>query len=128
MRFANISKAKGGVFHEGPLGDEAKLAKGKLHFFYQPQLGTEAELLPITNSGQYDAVIAAATFLPKASVFKLGGVRIGAGTGNMACATWGGGNGEGGEAVLDEHAELQQPGHGADGAEGHAESGTGSGG
>ena len=91
---------KGGVFHDGPLGDETKLARGKLHFFYQPQLGTEAELLPITNAGQYDAVIAAATFLPKASVFKLGGVRIGAGTGNMACATWGGGNGEGGEAVL----------------------------
>jgi len=93
-------EAKGGVFHEGPLGDEGKLAKGKLHFFYQPQLGTEAELLPITNAGQYDAVIAAATHLPKGSVFKLGGVRIGAGTGNMACATWGGGNGEGGEAVL----------------------------
>ncbi len=91
---------KGGVFHDGPLGDETKLACGKLHFFYQPQLGTEAELLPITNAGQYDAVIAAATFLPKASVFKLGGVRIGAGTGNMACATWGGGNGEGGGAVL----------------------------
>ena len=54
-------EGKGGVFHEGPLGDEAKLAKGKMHFFYQPQLGTEAELLPITNSGQYDAVIAAAT-------------------------------------------------------------------
>ena len=93
-------EAKGGVFHEGALGDEAKLAKGKLHFFYQPQLSTEAELLPVTGSGQYDAVIAAATFLPKASVFKLGGVRIGAGTGNMTCAIWGGGNGEGGEAVL----------------------------
>ena len=82
---------KGGVFHEGPLADEAKLARGKLHFFYQPQLGTEAEILPITKDGQFDAVIAAATHLPKASVFKLGGVRIGAGTGNMACACWGAG-------------------------------------
>ncbi|MGB8314901.1 MAG: NAD(P)-dependent oxidoreductase [Aestuariivirga sp.] len=93
-------EVRGGVFHDGALADEAKLAKGKLHFFYQPQLSTEAEFLPITNSGQYDAVIAAATFLPKASAFKLGGVRIGAGTGNMACASWGGGNGEGGEAAL----------------------------
>jgi lactate dehydrogenase-like 2-hydroxyacid dehydrogenase/phosphoserine aminotransferase len=96
---AHIEK-RGGVFHEGPLGDAAKLAKGKAHFFYQPHLSTEAELLPITSDGQYDAVIAAATFLPKQSKFALGGVRIGAGTGNMACACWGGGNGAGGEAVL----------------------------
>ena len=37
--------------HEGALADEAKLAKGKLHFFYQPQLSTEAELLPIAADG-----------------------------------------------------------------------------
>jgi hypothetical protein len=41
-------------------------------------------------------VIAAATFLPKESMFECGGVRIGAGTGNMGSASWGGGNGEGG--------------------------------
>ena len=87
---------KGGVFHDAPLGDAAKLAKGKLHFFYQPHLSTEAEILPITKDGQFDAVIAAATHLPKQSVFRLGGVRIGAGTGNMACTCWG----AGGEAVL----------------------------
>ncbi len=92
--------AKGGIFHEGPMAGEAKLEKGKIHFFYQPELSTEAEILPQTDKGQYDAVIAAATFLPKASVFKLGGVRIGAGTGNMGSASWGGGNGEGGEAPL----------------------------
>jgi lactate dehydrogenase-like 2-hydroxyacid dehydrogenase len=91
---------KGGVFHEGPVGDEKKLAKGKIHFFYQPDLSTEAEILPQTNKGQYDAVIAAATFLPKACVFPLGGVRIGAGTGNMGSASWGGSNGEGGGAPL----------------------------
>lgn len=96
---AHVEK-KGGVFHEGPLKDETKLAKGKIHFFYQPELSTEAEILPQTDRGQYDAVIAAATFLPKASNFPLGGVRIGAGTGNMACACWGGGNGEGGTAPL----------------------------
>ncbi|MBC8036436.1 MAG: phosphoglycerate dehydrogenase, partial [Rhizobiales bacterium] len=93
-------ESKGGVFHEGAAAKEAKLEKGKIHFFYQPELSTEAEILPQTDKGQYDAVIAAATFLPKGSVFKLGGVRIGAGTGNMGSASWGGGNGEGGEAPL----------------------------
>ncbi len=87
---------KGGVFHEGLVGDDTRLAPGKLHFFYQPNLSTEMELLPVTKAGHYDAVIAAATFLPKDSVFKLGGVRIGTGTGNMACTCWG----QGGDAVL----------------------------
>ncbi len=93
-------EAKHGVFHDGPLVDRAKLKGGRIHFFYQPDLSTEAELLPITDQGQYDAVIAAATFLPKASVFPQGGVRIGAGTGNMGAASWGGGNGIGGTAPL----------------------------
>ncbi|MBB4238057.1 NAD(P)-dependent oxidoreductase [Rhizobium esperanzae] len=91
---------KGGVFHVGPIGDGSALEKGRIHFFYQPDLSTEAEILPQTDKGQYDALIAAATFIPKASVFSLGGVRIGAGTGNMGSASWGGGNGEGGEAPL----------------------------
>ncbi|MBX5068598.1 NAD(P)-dependent oxidoreductase [Rhizobium lentis] len=91
---------KGGVFHLGPLSDRAGLEKGRIHFFYQPNLSTEAEILPQTDKGQYDALIAAATFIPKASVFPLGGVRIGAGTGNMGSASWGGGNGEGGTAPL----------------------------
>jgi len=92
-------ESKGGSFH---LGDQAehKALKPGIHFFYLPDISTEAEILPITNKGQYDAVIAAATFLPKDSVFKLGGVRIGAGTGNMGSASWGGGNGTGGEAPL----------------------------
>lgn len=93
-------EGKGGVFHSGPIGDGKPLEAGKLHFFYQPDLSTEAEILPQTAMGQYDAVIAAATFLPKASKFPLGGVRIGAGTGNMGCASWGGGNGAGGEAPI----------------------------
>ncbi|MGZ2460034.1 NAD(P)-dependent oxidoreductase [Rhizobium sp. IY2] len=91
---------KGGVFHLGALGDRSTLEKGRVHFFYQPNLSTEAEILPQTDRGQYDALIAAATFIPKASVFPLGGVRIGAGTGNMGSASWGGGNGEGGNAPL----------------------------
>ncbi len=93
-------EARGGVFHVGPLGDESTLRKGRIHFFYQPGLSTEAEILPQTDRGQYDAVIAAATFLPKNSVFPLGGVRIGAGTGNMGSASWGGGSGVGGSAPL----------------------------
>ncbi|PCD69905.1 NAD(P)-dependent oxidoreductase [Rhizobium phaseoli] len=91
---------KGGSFHLGPLSDRARLEKGRIHFFYQPNLSTEAEILPQTDKGQYDALIAAATFIPKASVFPRGGVRIGAGTGNMGSASWGGGNGEGGDAPL----------------------------
>lgn len=93
-------EAQGAVFHDGPYTDDRKLAKGKIHFFYQPHLSTAPEILAVTGKGQYDAVIAAATFLPKESVFPLGGVRIGAGTGNMGSASWGGGNGEGGTAPL----------------------------
>lgn len=92
--------AKGGVFHETALGDENALEKGRIHFFYVPDISTEAEIMAVAGKGQYDAVIAAATFLPKASVFRLGGVRIGAGTGNMGSDSWGGGNGTGGEAAL----------------------------
>src|SRR5262249_17279610 len=50
--------------------------------------------------GRYDGLIAAATFIPKDAVFQQGGVRIGAGTGNMGSKSWGGGNGVGGQAPL----------------------------
>ncbi len=92
-------EAQGGVFHEGPLNGQ-DLAPGMVHFFYQPDLSTEAEILPQTDQGQYDALIAAATFIPAAAKFAEGGVRIGAGTGNMGSASWGGGNGTGGDAPL----------------------------
>ncbi len=93
-------EAKGGVFHEKGYEEGQSLEKGKLHFFYVPDISTESEIMAVAGNGQYDAVIAAATFLPKASQFEFGGVRIGAGTGNMGSASWGGGNGEGGHAVL----------------------------
>lgn len=93
-------EAKGGIFHEGRIPEGAVLEKGKIHFFYQPDLSTEEAILPQTEQGQYDAVIAAATFLPQAALFPEGGVRIGAGTGNMNSASWGGGNGTKGEAPL----------------------------
>ena len=91
---------KGGVFHEGSVKDARVPEDGKLHFFYQPHLSTADEILTETDQGQYDAVIAAATFIPAAAKFRLGGVRIGTGTGNMGSASWGGPNGEGGEAPL----------------------------
>lgn len=90
----------GGVFHEGLCPDDANLEVGKIHYFYQPDLSREDELLPITKDGQYDATIVAATFLPEGSKFVEGGVRIGAGTGNMGSTSWGGGNGDGGVAPL----------------------------
>ncbi|WP_411968033.1 NAD(P)-dependent oxidoreductase [Mesorhizobium sp. CA6] len=63
-------------------------------------MSTRDELLAEAGDGRYDAVIAAATFIPAETRFRLGGVRIGAGTGNMGSASWGGGSGEGGEAPL----------------------------
>ena len=71
---------KGGVFHEGSIDEDSVLEAGKIHFFYQPDLSRIDEILPQTDKGQYDALIAAATFFPKESVFNEGGVRIGAGT------------------------------------------------
>ena len=93
-------ESRGGAFHLGGEVEHKSLAAGKIHFFYLPDISTEAEILPITDKGQYDAVIAAATYLPKSSKFAMGGVRIGTGTGNMGSASWGGGNGMGGETPL----------------------------
>jgi lactate dehydrogenase-like 2-hydroxyacid dehydrogenase len=98
-------ESKGGEFHDKALEihdflKTDKLETGKVHFFYQPDLSREQEILDQTAYGQYDATIAAATFFPAAAKFDLGGVRIGAGTGNMGSASWGGGNGEGGVAAL----------------------------
>ncbi|MGH6855156.1 MAG: NAD(P)-dependent oxidoreductase, partial [Aestuariivirga sp.] len=52
-------ESKGGVFHKGPLAQGAKLETGKIHFFYQPDLSREGEILRQSDKGQYDAVIAA---------------------------------------------------------------------
>lgn len=93
-------EAKGGRFHAAALGDRTELERGRVHFFYQPDLSTREELLEAAGDGRYDAVIAAATFLPPETVFPLAGVRIGAGTGNMGSRSWGGGSGDGGTAVL----------------------------
>ncbi len=91
-------ESRGGVFHDGAYQRE-DLPAG-VHFFYQPDLSAEAEIIAQTADGRYDALIAAATFIPRQAIFPFGGVRIGAGTGNMGSASWGGGNGEGGSAPL----------------------------
>ncbi|MCB1378025.1 MAG: phosphoglycerate dehydrogenase [Alphaproteobacteria bacterium] len=93
-------EAQGCVFHDGPLRGARNLAKGTIHFFYQPNLATADEIRAAASKGQFDAVIAAATYIPPDADFPLGGVRIGAGTGNMGSLSWGGGNGEGGAAPL----------------------------
>ncbi len=93
-------ESKGGVFHLGSQQKTGDLAAGKLHFFYDPGLSIEAEILAETADAKYDALIAAATFFPAGSQFAHGGVRIGAGTGNMGSDSWGGGNGMGGLAPL----------------------------
>jgi lactate dehydrogenase-like 2-hydroxyacid dehydrogenase len=92
-------EGQGGVFHQGALVSGAALGPG-VHFFYQPDLSREAEILGQTAEGQYDAVIAAATLIPAGALFGEGGVRIGAGTGNMGSRSWGGGSGRGGSAPL----------------------------
>lgn len=92
-------EARGGSFHEGPYDPARPLPPG-LHFFYQPELSQADEIRAQTADGRYDGLIAAATFIPAEARFALGGVRIGAGTGNMGSASWGGGGGMGGGAVL----------------------------
>lgn len=93
------AEATGATWHDGSAADAASLKAG-VHFFYQPGLSTNDELMAEAGNEQYDATIVAATFLPAGTKFPLGGVRIGAGTGNMGSSSWGGGNGEGGVAPL----------------------------
>ncbi|MCM2477100.1 phosphoglycerate dehydrogenase [Rhizobium sp. CG5] len=93
-------ESRGGAFHFSAVEQAGPLKPGALHFFYQPDLSTGDELMAAAGKGQYDAVIAAATVLPAGTIFPLGGVRIGAGTGNMGSLSWGGGGGEGGTAPL----------------------------
>ena len=76
-----------------------------LHFFYQPDLSREEELLAVTGEAQFDALIAAATVIPAPARFSEGAVRIGAGTGNMGSLSWGGADGSG-TAPPNEHAQF----------------------
>lgn len=92
-------ESRGGRFHTGSARG-ARADEGRASFFYLPHLSTRDELIAEAGDGLYDAVIAAATFLPAETRFDLGGVRIGTGTGNMGSASWGGGDGIGGVAPL----------------------------
>ena len=69
-------------------------------FDYRPNLARTDEILALTANGEYDAVIAAATRIPQGACFSEGGVRIGAGTANMASASWMSGNASSGNAPL----------------------------
>ncbi|MCP3673011.1 MAG: hypothetical protein GY829_00875 [Gammaproteobacteria bacterium] len=91
---------RGGIFYRSGIEADQEYTKGNLHFFYLPDLSKEQEILEHTSSGQYDALITAATVIPALAQFDFGGVRIGSGTGNMGSASWGGGNGVGGIAPL----------------------------
>ena len=92
-------EGKGGFFHFGQAEANLSVPPG-LHFYYVPDLSDEAEILALTENGAYDAVIAAATSIPPSARFAEGGVRIGAGTGNMKSADWGGSDGKNGTAPL----------------------------
>ncbi|MEP6827032.1 MAG: NAD(P)-dependent oxidoreductase [Aestuariivirga sp.] len=91
-------ETKGGTFHMEGLPKVG--GDGSFHFYYHPDISTREEILAIAGSGQFDALIAAATLIPPEAKFRLGGVRIGAGTGNMGSTSWGGPNGIGGTAPL----------------------------
>lgn len=90
----------GATFVEGGLPASRPLEKGKLHFFHLPEADLASHLGDLAAAGlAYDAVIAAGTQLPRDASFAEGGVRIGSGTDNMLCASWGGRDG-GGSAPL----------------------------
>jgi lactate dehydrogenase-like 2-hydroxyacid dehydrogenase len=91
-------ESKGGRFLIGTKPVEGH--DDTLCFHYHPDISTREELLALAGDGQFDALIAAATFIPPEAKFRFGGVRIGAGTGNMGSASWGGPNGVGGVAPL----------------------------
>jgi len=63
---------------------EALLNRPGILFEYRPELKSEQELVALTADGRFDAIIAAATVIPSDARFAEGGVRIGAGTANMA--------------------------------------------
>ncbi|ANG99136.1 hypothetical protein A8A54_21490 [Brucella pseudogrignonensis] len=97
---ADFVHAQGGVFHIGGVLENAAEARADaVNFYYLPHLSSDEEMMQAGN-GSYDAVIAAATLIPSQAQFGLGGVRIGAGTGNMGSASWGGSTGAGGKAPL----------------------------
>ncbi len=98
--FATHLALRGAAFHDCRRASSAELSAlleqslpAGLHFFYQPNLSREDELLAVTAQGQFDAVMVAATVIPAQARFCEGAVRIGAGTGNMGSDSWGGAEG-----------------------------------
>lgn len=66
----------------------AKPTAAGIVFEYHPHLSQAQELVAAAGAGDFAAVIAAATFIPSDCEFAEGGVRIGAGTANMASRSW----------------------------------------
>jgi lactate dehydrogenase-like 2-hydroxyacid dehydrogenase len=99
---AYIEGIEGCSFHFGPAPEirEGRADPARVAFYYCPNVSTREELLSLCADNAYDALIAAATFIPAECRFDLGGVRIGAGTGNMGAESWGGSSGLGGVAPL----------------------------
>lgn len=99
---AHIEAQKGCSFVHGPANcpQPGRPDPRRVIFHYCPDVSTREDLLQLAGGGAYDALIAAATFIPAGCRFDLGGVRIGAGTGNMGSNSWGGPGGSGGVAPL----------------------------
>lgn len=93
-------EGKEGQFHLSCATDHLNPEKGKIHFYYLPDLSREEEILKEAKAGKYDALIATSIKIPAECKFPLGGVRIGESTVNMGSASWGGGSGTGGKAPL----------------------------
>ena len=86
--FKEFVQSRGATFWQpGSLSERPPQVPG-IVFEYRPNLHLADELIALCGSGDVDAVIAAATFIPDACLFSEGGVRIGAGTANMASRSW----------------------------------------
>jgi lactate dehydrogenase-like 2-hydroxyacid dehydrogenase len=91
-----MSEYHGAVWHKG--SNDGSGDTSGLHFYYDPSI-TPVQIEKDSRRGLYDAIIVAAKLVPKNALFPWGGCRIGAGTGNMQCLSWGGPDG-GGDAPL----------------------------
>ncbi|MHA6729690.1 NAD(P)-dependent oxidoreductase [Devosia sp. A369] len=91
---------QGAVFLSGSPADYPAAEPGSITFYYRPELATPADVAAETTAHHYDVLIAAAKIIPAEARVAVGAVRIGAGTGNMRSASWGGSDGLGGAAAL----------------------------
>ena len=117
---AHYIEQKGSAFHEGSIANMELPDDGRIHFFYLPHLSTAEELSAEAGAGQYDAVIAAATFIPANAEFAFGGVRIGDGHRQYGIQLVGWAERGRGGRSFDEHPGHQRARDRADGVQGSA--------